>query len=952
MKQKTAARLSWAFTALFAVGVFFGRPQVSLGSLEETGAGGAQAMESQEEAAGEDPLPEKEDSEATADGTAIQQSSEVQMAADEVTLEKSAAWTDAGAYQAEITLHVTGVEKYTRNQQPIQVIPVLDMTNSMNCCETEGHVRPLLMHAISAIPGYKELWEEIRDRLPTKEEYTSLGAQDPANLFLMLPEEWDPTHRARLFCCQRNGTDIYNQDVLGGWKVVYVTEDQTPLWDVAAEDFTYLYHCLEQDGIYTPIGTMVEKEKRTVWKSLDSKTEAYGCVHSRMDDLVEGYSQFLAEIFENEDARVCPVAFIGGYYLGGWMSDPAEALSFVTEKGYLQAEQTAPEGSTGTNLEAAVAGAREALARAESQENTFVLIFTDGAATSAYYHGEDGSIDPSRLDPHSYQQAEWDPAYYPQFGLWAVEDAAPLKAQVPVYTVGYGYSMKYDDASQETLRQLSSGEGCFIDTREESLSEIMEIFQTVYSDLIAKATMVQTVDYLSEYWEPVVEELPYGCKAEEIPIVNQKGEADRIWKLTFPITKEMGADDEETFVIPVTLREPYREVAQETAYPTNQDEPLSQPEGGTGAKVYYRNPDGAAAVTGAASPALSVYPPQADFSLEKTALTQEAKAGESVRYEITLRNLGQPELTNLVLTDVFEAEGVQCVFEEAEGLTIREDGSAVLALLPRGKTVTLYVTAKLPQELQGELVNVVTARATGPLGELTREARASIQTEAAALDFEVEKTADREIAAPGDRVNYQITIRNTGERTLHSIVTVDRFLSEGVTAAFEEQEGVILDEAKETATIPQLPPGETAVLSAWAVIPEDFQEESLVNVALVSVEDEEQSVTEQGESEIEIQQPETPAPTETPKAQETDPPAETQEPEESPKVQETPGQRDSSSSKLTSGYSSQKGTVSSQPKTGDETPIAFWGLVGAAGGLGVLLLLFFLHRKGKVEKRK
>lgn len=54
--------------------------------------------------------------------------------------------------------------------------------------------------------------------------------------------------------------------------------------------------------------------------------------------------------------------------------------------------------------------------------------------------------------------------------------------------------------------------------------------------------------------------LPLDWKVEEIPITNQKNEEDIIQKLTIPVTRTMGEDDQETFRIPVTLREAYRNV--------------------------------------------------------------------------------------------------------------------------------------------------------------------------------------------------------------------------------------------------------------------------------------------------------------------------------------------------------------------------------------------------------
>ena len=225
------------------------------------------------------------------------QSGQLEDARQEVRLETTAQWVDPAAYRGEITLEATGIQRYTRNQMPVQVIPVLDMTDSMNSCESEGHVFPLRAHAISVIPDYQKLWEQLKPQLPTWEEYTRMGQENPENLFLQLPEEVDPTGKARLFCCQRNGSDGYGQHALAGWKIIYVTDDQTPLWDISMEDYSWFYHCIRKGGIYQPIGEMEVKEQRTVWKKDDKKRAEYGCVCSRMDTVKEAYSQFVQSVF-------------------------------------------------------------------------------------------------------------------------------------------------------------------------------------------------------------------------------------------------------------------------------------------------------------------------------------------------------------------------------------------------------------------------------------------------------------------------------------------------------------------------------------------------------------------------------------------------------------------------------------------------------------------------------
>ena len=284
-----------------------------------------------------------------------------------------------------------------------------------------------------------------------------------------------------------------------------------------------------------------------------------------------------------------------------------------------------PAENNGTNHEAAVLGALDAVGRLEDTGNTFVIVFTDGTTTAGYDHSS-GSPDPGLLDSHSYGMAEADSSWYSQFSQWALDDAQTLKDQVPVYAVGYGSEIKNDADCQAFIQNLSSGEEYYIDTRLEETQDIGSIFQAIYSDLCWKAVKVKVTDYISEYWDVAEEELPMGCKVEKIPILNQRGEEDTITKLTFPVTREMGADDQESFQIPVVLREAYREVQEPTLYETNQDDPFAKDVEGTGAFVTYEDENGNEQKVDVPSPELTVYPNFADYELEKEALQKQAKA--------------------------------------------------------------------------------------------------------------------------------------------------------------------------------------------------------------------------------------------------------------------------------------------------------------------------------------
>lgn len=133
-----------------------------------------------------------------------------------------------------------------------------------------------------------------------------------------------------------------------------------------------------------------------------------------------------------------------------------------------------------------------------------------------------------------------------------------------------------------------------------------------------------------------------------------------------------------------------------------------------------------------------------------------------------------------------------------------------------------------------------------------REAALPVVVQPLAAAFEVKKTADCREALPGDRITYQIAIHNTGERTLHSVLTTERFLHSNIRAAFLETEGVSLNGTKTQASIPAISPGGCVCLKAVVVLPEELKEQELINQVIVTTEEtgEEEAVHAQAEIKV------------------------------------------------------------------------------------------------------
>lgn len=218
------------------------------------------------------------------------------------------------------------------------------------------------------------------------------------------------------------------------------------------------------------------------------------------------------------------------------------------------------------------------------------------------------------------------------------------------------------------------------------------------------------------------------------------------------------------------------------------------------------------------------------------------KAGEAAVYEVTLKNTGEEKIMDIIFNAAFSCPKVTWQWQEAPGLDLQEDRS-VLSVLEPGQEVLLFLTAQLLPEQKEPLTCTVTA---SPEDGVSLEAVWTSEIEPLKADFSVEKIADRSTAVAGEEISYEIRIQNTGELTLHSLITTERFLKEGIRAEFVEKEGVELNEAKDKAFIPILNPGECIVLKAKVKLPERGVEGELLNeVIVLSKETGEREVTAQ-----------------------------------------------------------------------------------------------------------
>lgn len=451
-------------------------------------------------------------------------------------------------------------------------------------------------------------------------------------------------------------------------------------------------------------------------------------------------------------------------------------------------------------------------------------------------------------------------------------------------------------------------------------------------DLSAVQQSFTLITYISEYFSPEISELPGDISVTPITIKNQEGKSTEITKLEYKIDTENMPEEALSLRIPLTLREEYRYPAEASSYSLVQDEPLKKDRNGAGSFLLMEENEETQILAEGISPSLDVEAAQDDMNLTVTSETKEMKAGKTIRYRIDLTNTGKLDLADIHLTSTFSCPKIIQRWENGDGLSSgnfqTEGAKAEIFTLKAGESRALYVLAPLENEQEKPLEHKIEATAVikeKPDVTITRTASVTDELQALKADFTVKKTADKEKAEPGETVTYQICIVNTGEKTLHSVLGTERFQAEGIQAQFVEQEGITLNRTKTKALIPQIAPGEAVSLQAAVKIPEKSVNQKLLNQVTVTSQETGERIVE-ASAQITVEGG-----------------AVTAEPTE----QQEQSQLEKSSEEQNYAAvqnESQARSVSSHPKTGDNTRTEFFTLLLLAAGLTVLGG-FWLHRK-------
>ncbi len=416
--------------------------------------------------------------------------------------------------------------------------------------------------------------------------------------------------------------------------------------------------------------------------------------------------------------------------------------------------------------------------------------------------------------------------------------------ELPVNKVVEGIGIEMEEG-YEHVEQLASGETVQPEDEEQektgpltpegtaSGEENVGDEEEYESEEIQKLTLVT---YISEYFVPETDSVPKNMAAQQISVRSQSGEATEITKLKIMLNVEQDGQDEIFFRIPLILRQEYRFPAEKSSYPVTQEEPLQKDCTGAGTFLLTEENGEELVIAEGIAPMLDVEAAEADMELSVTAQNGKMKAGQTIRYQVEIANTGKLDLADIRLTSSLSCPKIRQMWEDAEGL-LTEGAVAEFAELKAGESRSFYVQAPLLDEQEKDLEHQVEAeaRVKGRAAEVIRKNATTINSlEALKADLSVKKTADKETAAPGETVTYQICIVNTGEKTLHSVVGTERFQAAGIHAQFLEQEGVTLNSSRTKAMIQQIPPGEAVSLQAVVKIPEKTADQKLFNQVTVT----------------------------------------------------------------------------------------------------------------------
>lgn len=222
----------------------------------------------------------------------------------------------------------------------------------------------------------------------------------------------------------------------------------------------------------------------------------------------------------------------------------------------------------------------------------------------------------------------------------------------------------------------------------------------------------------------------------------------------------------------------------------------------------------------------------ADIIVKKTADQRIYRPGDVAAYTIEVINPNAYELTDVLVQDSlggnFKLTAAQ---EKTDGITLNEDGTVSIAVLPEGGKISLRYEYQIPEDAEaGQIENLVTATGEGtdPDHPVEDEDDEIILVQNPKIS--ITKKADKQVYQPGETAHYTIAVTNTGDCNLVDVIVEEQLLTEG---SFIGSTKGTFDGTQ--AVIGELTVGESVTLDFEYQIPMDAgNSEAIYNIVTTS----------------------------------------------------------------------------------------------------------------------
>ncbi|WP_430451466.1 DUF11 domain-containing protein [Rhodopirellula europaea] len=248
----------------------------------------------------------------------------------------------------------------------------------------------------------------------------------------------------------------------------------------------------------------------------------------------------------------------------------------------------------------------------------------------------------------------------------------------------------------------------------------------------------------------------------------------------------------------------------------------------------------------------SLQAEQIDLELFKTVDNLTPRLGETIQYEIVVRNEGLDTATGVIVEEnlpagltFIDATPTTGSFNSSSGLwTVGELAPSGTATLIINASVNNNVTADSPtitNRTEVIAAGQVDSDSTPDNNEPTEDDQASVTARVEFIDLSLEKTVDNPAPNVGDRVAFTITLTNDGEtattRDTATNIVVRDLLPAGMTYESNSLSDGSYDSDTGEWTIDSLADDATATLTLFAIVDQVGTQTNTAEVASVDQDD-------------------------------------------------------------------------------------------------------------------